>query len=83
MKMDPMDIQLYQWVDYRVLPRQTNVEWQAFKVGLASVLGSLQDSLVPRPSIAGGRPGIHCLCMRLISPKILENRISQYSSVKR
>ena len=31
----------------------------------------------------GGRPGIHCLRMRLISPKILENRISRYSSVKR
>ena len=41
------------------------------------------SSLVPRPSIAGGRPGIHCLRMRLISPKILENRISRYSSVKR
>ena len=40
-------------------------------------------SLVPRPSIVGGRPGIHCLRMRLISPKILENRISRYSSVKR
>ena len=41
------------------------------------------SSLVPRPSIAGGRPGIHCLRMHLISPKILENRISRYSSVKR
>ena len=46
-------------------------------------LGMCIDSLVPRPSIAGGRPGIHCLRMRLISPKILENRISRYSSVKR
>ena len=42
-----------------------------------------RSSLVPKPSIAGGRPGIHCLRMRLISPKILENRISWYSSVKR
>ena len=42
-------------------------------VGLASY---------PGLQIAGGRPGIHCLRMHLISPKILENRISRYSSVK-
>ena len=42
----------------------------------------LHSSLVPRPSIAGGRPGIHCLRMRLISPKILEDILVFFRETK-
>ena len=44
--------------------------------------GGQEVASYPGLQIAGGRPGIHCSRMRLISPKILENRISRYSSVK-
>ena len=42
--------------------------------GVCLVKGEVVTSLVPRLSVGGGKrePGIHCLCMRLISQKSWE-----------